>query len=296
MRFLIDEPFGHPPEPNERDPQEGTRSLSPFLKWAGGKARLLGQFERFFPHEVKRYSEPFVGSGAVFFYVMERFNPADVVLSDSNEELMNAYRAVRDDVEELLIGLEEHRRSHGEDHYYRVRSLKPGVLSPPARAARLIYLNKTCFNGLYRVNSRGEFNVPMGSYKNPGIFDAENLRRVSQVLQGVDLQVRHFEELVPLAKRGGFIYFDPPYHPLSKTSSFTSFTAGDFKESDQQRLAEVYRALDQKGCRLMLSNSDCALTRGLYKGFRLETVRARRAINSKADGRGEINELLVLNY
>ena len=280
------------------NPQEGTRPLSPFLKWAGGKARLLGQFERFFPHEVERYCEPFVGSGAVFFYVMERFNPADVVLSDSNEELMNAYRTVRDDVEDLLIGLEEHRRSHGEDHYYKVRSLNPAALSPPARAARLIYLNKTCFNGLYRVNSRGGFNVPMGSYKNPGIFDAENLRRVSQALQGVDLQVRHFAELVGLANQGGgdFIYFDPPYHPLSKTSSFTSFTAGDFKESDQKRLAEVYRELDRKGCKLMLSNSDCGFTRGLYKGFRLKTVRARRAINSKADGRGEINELLVLNY
>ncbi len=280
------------------NPQGGTRPLSPFLKWAGGKARLLGQFERFFPHEVGRYSEPFVGSGAVFFYVMERFNPADVVLSDSNEELMNAYRAVRDDVEDLLIGLKEHRRSHGEGHYYRVRSLNPAALSPPARAARLIYLNKTCFNGLYRVNSRGGFNVPMGSYKNPRIFDAENLRRVSQALQSVDLQVRHFSVLSDIAKqrRGDFIYFDPPYHPLSKTSSFTSYTAGDFKESDQKRLAEVYRTLDRKGCRLMLSNSDCLFTRGLYKGFRLETVRARRAINSKADGRGEINELLVLNY
>ena len=284
--------------PNRMDgnPQEGTCSLKPFLKWAGGKARLLRQFERFFPLKVDGYSEPFLGSGAVFFYVMERFNPADVVLSDSNEELMNAYRTVRDDVEDLLIGLEEHRRSHGEDHYYRVRSLNPAALPPPARAARLIYLNKTCFNGLYRVNSRGEFNVPMGSYKNPRIFDAENLRRVSQALQSVDLQVRHFAELVGFARQGDFIYFDPPYHPLSKTSSFTSYTAGNFKESDQKRLAEVYRALDRKGCKLMLSNSDCGFTRGLYKGFRLETVRARRAINSKADGRGEINELLVLNY
>ncbi|MFQ5691973.1 MAG: DNA adenine methylase [Nitrospinota bacterium] len=270
-------------------------SPAPFLKWAGGKTRLLAQFEPFFPERIGRYAEPFVGSAAVFFHLAQRRQPSNVVLSDSNEELINVYRVVRDDVERLIPILERHRRSHGKAHYYRVRAVNPENLAPTARAARLIYLNKTCYNGLYRVNARGEFNVPMGSYKNPKIFDAENLRRVSRALQGVDIRVRHFEAYVDLAKRGDFFYFDPPYHPISATSSFTSYTTGNFMEADQERLAEVYRALDRKGCRLMLSNSDCAFIRGLYRGFRLETVRARRAINSNGGGRGEITELLVLN-
>ncbi len=256
----------------------------------------MPQFEPFFPQKVGRYIEAFVGSAAVFFYVHERFKPGKVVLSDSNKDLINAYQTVRDDVEKLIVLLEEHRRRHGKKYYYQVRALTPEILTPTERAARLIYLNKTCYNGLYRVNPRGEFNVPMGSYKNPRIFDAESLRLVSESLKGVDIQVRRFEEYVGLARKGDFFYFDPPYHPISKTSSFTSYTAGDFNAKDQERLAEVYRELDGKGCRLMLSNSDCDFTRTLYRGFRLETVRARRAINSKADGRGEINELLVLNY
>lgn len=273
---------------------------APFLKWAGGKTQLLSQFEPFFPQRIERYIEPFVGSGAVFFYAAERFRPERVVLSDSNEELINAYVAVRDDVEGVIGALGEHRRMHSPDYYYKVRAMKPG--SRTGRAARLIYLNKTCYNGLYRVNSRGEFNVPVGSYKNPKIFDAENLRLASEALRGVDIQVRRFTDFVPSAKGGDFFYLDPPYHlkvtrpSISATSGFTAYTPGGFKEEDQERLAEVYRALDKRGCRLMLSNSDCGFVRELYRGFRIEEVRARRAINSNGRGRGEVSELLVLNY
>ena len=266
-----------------------------FLKWAGGKSGMLKQFEPFFPQKIENYIEPFVGSAAVFFYVKEKFDLKEIILSDNNEELINCYRVVRDDVKKLIRALRNHQRKHDENHYYKVRR-RLTSRSDTGRAARLIYLNKTCFNGLYRVNPRGEFNVPMGGYKNPRILDAHNLRSVNVTLQGVDLQVRDFAEYDDLGKPGDFIYFDPPYHPLSRTSSFTSYTAEDFKESDQGRLAEVYRALDDKGCKLMLSNSDCDFVRDLYDGFRIETVRARRAINSKANGRGEINELLILNY
>lgn len=245
---------------------------------------------------MERYVEPFVGSAAVFFYVMERFRPPGIVLSDNNEELINTYRAVRDDVETLIALLEEHRRKHGKDYYYKLRALNTKRLGPTEKAARLVYLNKTCYNGLYRVNSRGEFNVPMGSYKNSRIFDAENLRLVSEYLKGAEIRCRHFEAYVRLAKKGDFFYFDPPYHPLSPTSSFTAYTAGAFTEKDQERLAEVYRALDRKGCKLMLSNSDCKFIHGLYAGFQKKKVRARRAINSNGRGRGEIDELLILNY
>jgi DNA adenine methylase len=274
--------------------QRRDKSSVPFLKWAGGKARLLPQFEGFFPNQIERYIEPFVGSAAVFFSIKERFGPRKVILSDKNEELINCYLVVRNDVEGLIKKLKEHRRMHSKEYYYRVRSMHPR--SALGRAARTIYLNKTCYNGLFRVNSKGEFNVPVGSYKNPSIFDAENLRSVSRRLKGVDIRVRKFEAYLRLAKNGDFFYFDPPYHPISLTSSFTSYTPAAFSEKDQRRLADVYRELDKKGCRLMLSNSDCDFIRELYEGFRLEQVRARRAINSNGNGRGEINELLVLNY
>ncbi len=266
----------------------------PFLKWAGGKAGLLSQFEGFFPKQIDRYIEPFVGSAAVFLYVKERFGPRKVILSDNNAELINCYLVVRDDVERLIRALTKHRRTHSKEYYYQVRAMHPR--SAPRRAARTIYLNKTCYNGLFRVNSKGEFNVPVGSYKNPSIFDPENLRSVSRRLKGVEIQVRNFDAYVSLAKKGDFIYFDPPYHPISPTSSFTSYTAAAFSGEDQRRLADVYRELDKKGCRLMLSNSDSPFIRKLYGGFRLERVLARRAINSNGNGRGEINELLVLNY
>ena len=270
----------------------------PFLKWAGGKTQLLSQFEALYPHprSIRRYIEPFVGSGAVFFKLRRLACPREVFLADNNEELINVYVAVRGQVEEVIEALRRHKALHSMEHYYLVRARNPGRMSSTARAARLIYLNKTCFNGLYRVNSKGGFNVPMGRYQDPPILHAENLRAAGQALEKAGLKTAHFRKTLDVARKGDFIYFDPPYHPLSKTSFFTSYTEGAFTASDQKDLAEVYSILARRGCRVMLSNSDCPFIRGLYEGFDIRSVSARRNINSKAEKRGRIGEVVVLNY
>jgi len=270
----------------------------PFLKWAGGKTQLLPQYETLYPpaSEVERYLDPFVGSAAVFFHVRRLLRPRQVILADTNEEIINLYRVVREDVGTVIPLLAKHQAAHSKNYYYRIRALDPGRLSPAARASRLIYLNRTCFNGLYRVNSRGEFNVPMGRYTNPQILDVENLRAVSAALKGVTLKAAHFRGTLRYARKGDFIYLDPPYHPLSQTSSFTAYTGDSFRLSDQEELAEVYARLDRKGCRLMLSNSSAQLIRSLYKDFTVCEMEARRSINSRPDRRGRIHELVVLNY
>ncbi len=270
----------------------------PFLKWAGGKTQLLSQFQALYPHprSIRRYIEPFVGSGAVFFKIRRLTDPREVLLADNNEELITVYVAVRDHVEEVIEALRRHKALHSKEHYYKVRAQNPGRMSPTARAGRLIYLNKTCFNGLYRVNSKGGFNVPMGRYQDPPILDAENLRAAGRALKRVGLKTAHFRETLDAARKGDFIYFDPPYHPLSKTSFFTSYTQGAFTSSDQEDLAEVYSILAGRGCRVMLSNSDCPFIRSLYEGFDIRSVSARRNINSKAEKRGRIGEVVVLNY
>ena len=279
-------------------PAEAPPPSRPFIKWAGGKTQLLPQLDPLYPpaSRVSRYIEPFVGSGAVFFHVRATLAPTAVVLADGNQGLIEAYTVVRDDVEALIRALRRHKARHSADHYYRVRAQSPGRLTRVARAARLIYLNKTCFNGLYRVNSRGEFNVPMGRYEDPPILDAENLRVASGALRGVELRAGHFRETLGYARRGDFIYFDPPYQPLSRTSFFTAYTDGAFKEPDQAELAAVYGELDARGCLVMLSNSDAPLIRELYRAYDIRPVRARRSINSRADRRGRIGEVVVINY
>jgi DNA adenine methylase len=279
-------------------PPKSPEAPRPFLKWAGGKTQLLSRLEALFPAagSFDRYLEPFLGSGAVFFRVHERCAPRTVFLADGNEELILTYRMIQKDVEELIALLERHRRRHDREHYYRVRARSPESLSPAERAARLIYLNKTCFNGLYRVNARGGFNVPMGRYDDPPILNAGNLRRVARALRGVRLQAAHFRQTIEYARPGDFIYLDPPYHPLSPTSSFTSYMNGAFRERDQEELAEVYRVLAERGCRVMLSNSDTALIRRLYGGFDIRPVKARRSINSNAARRGPVPEVVVLSY
>jgi len=282
----------------------------PFLKWAGGKGQLLGQYEPFFPHHFNAYYEPFLGGGAVFFHLWNlaatgslgsrawrpgaAHQPRPAFLSDVNEELINAYIVVRDRVEELIERLRGHRNERG--YYYALRAQDPTALGPVERAARLIYLNKTCYNGLYRVNRWGRFNVPFGRYKNPLICDAEGLRAASLALQGVELRACDFEEALQGAGPGDFVYLDPPYDPLSATASFTSYAQGGFDEGEQRRLARSFAELDRRGCLLMLSNADTELVRRLYRGFRIVQVQAKRAINSRADGRGAISELLILNY
>jgi DNA adenine methylase len=270
------------------------REAAPFLKWAGGKQQLLEQFEKLFPARYSRYVEPFLGSGAVFFHLVSKRPRLFAALMDNNAELIATYEAVRDEVEEVIAQLCELKLQHSPEQYYAVRAQEPS--DPAARAARFIYLNKTCFNGLYRVNRRGQFNVPMGRYRNPGIFAPKNLRCISQVLTDVSLRVAHFSECVKVVRETDFVYFDPPYHPLSTTSSFTSYTSAAFGEAEQRQLADVYRELAERGCQLMLSNSDTPFVRELYKGFRIETVRARRYINSKGDKRGAVTELVVRNY
>ncbi|MBN2459064.1 DNA adenine methylase [Candidatus Woesearchaeota archaeon] len=270
-----------------------------FVKWAGGKQQLMKQFEPFFPKKFKRYFEPFVGSGAVAFYIIQKFHPTEVFLSDTNEELINAFHVVKTDVEKLIILLKKHKSEHLADsktYYYRIRKQNPAELPALERAARFIYLNRTCFNGLYRVNAKGQFNVPIGSYKNPDIVQDDKLRKISKLLQNVTLQVMPFEKILDLAKDGDFIYFDPPYYPLKKGNNFTTYTKDNFLEKEHMLLAEVFKKLSQKGCLCMESNSDTTFIHELYSDFNRRVVRARRMINCDASGRGEVNELVITNY
>jgi DNA adenine methylase len=266
--------------------------VRPILKWAGGKWRLMPALERHFPplDRVHRYFEPFVGGAAVFFHLQ---HPCSF-LSDSNDELINVYAVVRDHLDELVLALNKHVSE--AEHYYRMRAWDTALLSPVDRAARLIYLNKTCYNGLYRVNSAGQFNVPFGRYRNPTICDAPNLRAASRALRHATLRVADHEAALDGASAGDFVYFDPPYQPISKTASFTSYTHARFDAAEQERLARTYTRLHRAGCYLVLSNSDTPLIRDLYAGFRVETVSANRAINCKAGGRGRVSELVIVNY
>ncbi len=266
----------------------------PFLKWAGGKGRLIQQYIPYFPTYFKTYYEPFLGGGSVFFYLHER-QPAKAFLTDINAELITTYLCVRDDVEKLIDLLKEHQLQHSKDYYYRIRTTIEST--ELKKAARLIYLNKTCFNGLYRENSKGEFNVPMGKYKKPNICDFSNLRLASIALQSAEIEIRSFEKVLNYASNSeDFVYFDPPYYPVSTTSNFTSYSRYAFNENEQYRLRDVFVELAQRGVRVMLSNSDTSFIRNLYKDFHIHTILARRAINSNAKKRGKINELLVTSY
>ncbi len=281
-------------------PIRAGRPPAPFLKWAGGKNALLEQYQPFFPERAETYYEPFVGGGAVFFHLRSRDFADRYCLSDINEELINVYRVVRDRVDDLITLLKRHQREHSREYYYRIRAMDRQPewpeRDPVERAARMIYLNKTGYNGLWRVNSRGHFNVPMGRYRNPAILDEPRLRAASDALAGVEIAVKDFRAIAGEAGADDFVYFDPPYVPLSATSDFTGYHANGFGSEEQRALAEVYRRLSAKGCRVMLSNSDTPFVRELYAGFRIETVQARRAINSKASRRGLISEVVVLNY
>jgi DNA adenine methylase len=274
----------------------------PFVKWAGGKGQLLSQFDPHLPTGFGRYIEPFVGGGAVFFHLFRqgRLEGKEIVLIDRLEELINCYSVIQGQVEALIAALEEHEPHNLEaDYFYEVRAWdrRPDYArrSDVERAARFIFLNRTCYNGLYRVNQRGQFNVPFGRYRNPTICDADNLRAVSRALQGVTLLVGDFARCLEEARSGDLVYLDPPYHPLSDTANFTSYTSKDFGAEDQRRLAQVFRELARRGSRAMLSNSATDLVRELYAGFAQIEVQAIRAINSKAEGRGAIAELLIMN-
>ncbi|MDY6993604.1 MAG: DNA adenine methylase [Pseudomonadota bacterium] len=270
-----------------------------FVKWAGGKTQLIAQFKPLFPKIFNHYFEPFVGGGAVFFYVMQQFKPQKIMISDINAELINTYKIIRDDHEPLIQALKQHQHHHqakGKAYYLTIRALHPHELSPLERAARMIYLNKTCFNGLYRVNAKGQFNVPMGAYKNPDIVQEAKLNCIAQLLQSVTIKELSFEHVVELAKKDDFIYFDPPYYPLEKGKSFTAYTQNVFLEAQQQNLVSVFKQLDKKGCLVMLSNSDTQFIKDLYSDYHIHWVRASRMINCNANKRGKINELVITNY
>ena len=262
----------------------------PFVKWVGGKRGILPQLEKFFPRRFERYFEPFVGGGAVFFHLQ----PTEATISDLNAELINTYRVVRDDVDTLIQHLRFHRND--EDYYYEMRGANPDELDPIARASRLIYLNRTCFNGLYRVNSKGGFNVPFGKHKNPTICNEIGLRAASEALKGVRVAHRPYKAILNEAKPGDFVYFDPPYHPLNATANFTSYTADSFSAQDQRDLATAFRALADRGCKVMLSNSDTEFIRELYADFHIDVVMAPRMVNRDAGKRGPVPEVVVRNY
>ena len=276
----------------------------PFLKWAGGKRQLLPELLARLPAGLAgsagrgalsgcRYHEPFVGGGALFFALSGRgvIAPGSARLADINPELINAYQVVRDRVETLIVLLEAFRNE--EEFFYEVRSQKTCALDPVQRAARLIYLNKTCFNGLFRENRRGHFNVPYGHYATAHFCAANELRAASRALRGVAIEVSPFESLAEQARPGDFVYCDPPYAPRSRTASFTSYSSGGFDEAAQKRLADLIVELGERGVSVLLSNSAVPFTRTLYERCHVEQIYAKRAINSRGDRRGPVPELLV---
>ncbi|TMI25059.1 Dam family site-specific DNA-(adenine-N6)-methyltransferase [Candidatus Bathyarchaeota archaeon] len=283
---------------------------SPYLKWAGGKSQLLETFTGSYPPSFRRYFEPFLGGGAVFFHLCGLRKIQWATVSDSNKALINCYVAIRDNLEKLigkLARLQEH--SKDKDFYYKYARptfnairLKTGLEGDIEKAALLIYLNKTCFNGLYRVNSRGQFNVPWGSHRNPQIYDEETLRAVREWLRptAVQLLCADFRTVLVTAEKNDFAYIDPPYQPISTTSSFTDYTSQGFSFSDQKRLAQCVAELDAKGCYVMVSNSAHEYVKRLYekvgKKGHFETVYAARAISSVGTGRGNVPEYLITNY
>ena len=268
---------------------DSARSAAPIVKWAGGKKQLLSTLTARLPRQWERYFEPFSGGAALFFSLQ----PREAMLLDTNPELVDAYLAVRDELDALIDLLRMYR--YDKERYYEVRAQSPEGLTRVQRAARFLYLNRTCFNGLYRVNRKGQFNVPFGRYQNPRICDVPRLTAASRALQHADIRQSDFTLVLEHARRGDFFYFDPPYLPRNETS-FTSYTAADFGPADHQRLADTVRELDRRGCFVMVSNSDNPLVQTLYRDFRIERIQASRQINCRASGRGKVYETLVRNY
>lgn len=274
--------------------------LKPPVKWVGGKRGLLSQFDKHFPNSFNRYYEPFLGGGGVYFHL----KPEKAVLNDVNPDLIILFKTIKHDLDILMYKLKILQKKYHslndnkrKKYYYEVRTkFNNDSVDDAQKSAYFIFLNKTGYNGMYRVNSSGKFNVPHGRYKNPLILDDDNLRLVSSALKGAKLMNVDFEKAVAGAKKKDFVYFDPPYYPLNATANFTSYSKDDFGEKDQLRLVNLYKKLDKMGVKVMLSNSFTPFVKKQYKDFRQEVVKANRAINSKANKRGKIKELLILNY
>lgn len=279
---------------------EKLMSVKPYLKWAGGKRQLLPEIRKYIPASFDLYVEPFVGAGAVLFDLQ----PGRAVINDANRQLIMTYEVIRDDVETLIAALKEHAAKNTKEYYYTVReqdrdSAVFGRLSKTEKAARLIYLNKTCFNGLYRVNSQGLFNVPYGRYKNPAICEEETLRGIHEYFRNNEVVILNgdFAKAARMATPDSFVYFDPPYHSADN-SNFTGYQADGFPEAEQLRLRDVMKELTDQRVKCLLSNSDTEFIRKIYKdkAFRVETVTASRTINSNTAGRGKVNEVLIRNW
>ena len=294
--------------------------VKPFVKWAGGKGSLIPQLSHFYPFElenetINKYVEPFVGGGAVLINILQKYNVKEAYAFDINIHLINCYNVIKNNVEELIKELEvkekEFLKLEDKDrqaYFYNVRKkynsykIAENELNIK-RAAEFIFLNRTCFNGLYRVNKNGEFNVPCGKYKNPNICDSSNLRNLSFLIRNVVFQYSDYTKSEKYIDNNTFVYFDPPYRPLSVTSGFTSYTKEDFNDENQKELANYFRKLDKKEAKLMLSNSNPKNTNKndnffeeIYKGFNINEISAKRMINCNSKGRGEISELLITNY
>ncbi len=270
----------------------------PFVKWVGGKRQLMVSIAEQLPKKIKdyRYIEPFVGGGAVFF----NLQPKNAAINDSNEELINVYQVIKKFPEELIADLKKHVNDAG--YFYEIRALDRTdafkQLTPVQRASRVIYLNKTCYNGLYRVNNAGEFNVPFGKYKNPNIVNEPVIKAVSRYLNSGNISINNedYTKVLNQADEHSFVYIDPPYHPISESSNFTGYVQGGWNSSDQISLREACDVLDSKGVKFLLSNSSAPLIKEQYQNYKIVTVKANRAVNSNGADRGEIDEVLIKNY
>lgn len=299
--------------------------VKPFLKWAGGKTQLIEQIANYFPEElikgsIQRYIEPFIGGGAVFIYIAQLYKVEELFISDVNPDLFIAYKTIQDHVEELISSLSDIQTKYlsldeddRESYFYQVRSefnfqrkqinFKIFEKNWIQRTSQMVFLNRTCFNGLFRVNSRGDFNVPFGRYKKPTICDATNLLSLFKILKKTQIHNADFTECEKFVNKHTFVYFDPPYRPISKTANFTSYANAIFDDKEQLRLRDFFILLDQKGAKLLLSNSDPTNENSTdlffelsYQAYRIKKVQASRNINSKSSKRGKINELLIMNY
>ena len=295
-----------PPAPTSAEVAEARGQAAPFIKWVGGKSKLLGKLDALRPAHVQRYAEPFVGGGAFFYHLWNQGGLEHATLCDLNTDVVTVLAVVRDQLPALLVALRRHQSRYlaldetgRAAYFYQVRARHPDdhPTNDVERAARMLFLNRTCFNGLWRENRSGRFNTPHGRYKKPTIAPAERLRVASIALHEAEVLRADFRALPELAARNGidFVYLDPPYHPISATSAFNAYSQGGFSAQDQAELAEVCGQLDAAGVRFMLSNSDCPLIRDLYRGFDISTIQASRAVNCKADGRGTVSEVVVRN-
>lgn len=293
--------------------------VKPFVKWAGGKNSLIPQITKYYPFELKngfieRYIEPFVGGGAVLIDILQKYEIKEAYAFDINIDLINCYNVIKNNVEELINELDKKEKNfialndeERQNYFYDIRaeynSYKLNDKLDVKRASEFIFLNRTCFNGLYRVNKDGKFNVPCGKYKNPTICDSNNLRNLSELIKNVIFEYGDYRKSEKYVNNNTFVYFDPPYRPLSATSGFTSYTKEDFNDDNQKELAQYYNKLSLKNAKLMLSNSNPKnvnendnFFEDIYKGFYINEVSAKRMINANAKGRGEISELLITNY